>query len=240
VPVGVRAAVAAVALLAVALAGGCSSGSGESAGTASSTSGSTRSSTPRGSGARVPLPPCSTAKHLVASDIDETLTVGDAELVRALREPGYEPRARPGAAAMMRDYTRRGYTIAYVTARPVSMSIGGVDAARATTEWLRSEGFPVGDGLGLVYLWPTDKYQDIRSYKAAVLDELESGGYELDYAYGNADTDAQAFADAGFARDRTFMIGKQAGFGGTVAVRDPGWVRHRATVVDRLPRVCRR
>lgn len=237
-PARIRPVVVAVlaAVLAVAVIGaGCSSGSGEASGTSSPTA-STAGTTSTTSA----LPACSKAKHLVATDIDETLTVSDAELIKALQEPGYQPQARPGAAEMMQDYAKKGYTIAYVTARPVSLSIGGIDGTEATTEWLRSLGFPLGDGVGLVYLWPTEKYQDIRGYKAATLEGLHHDGYALDYAYGNADTDAQAFADAGFALDHTFVIGKLAGYGGTVAVRDPGWVRHTADVVAELPAVCRR
>lgn len=224
-----HAALIVAAVLAAALATGCSSGSGSASEAGTDTTTSTAS-----------LPACSTARHLVATDIDETLTVSDAELVRSLTDPSYEPKARPGGAAMMRDYVARGYTIAYVTGRPETMQIGGRPAAEVTTEWLRDRGFPLGPGKGMVYLWPTERYRDIRSYKAGTLEDLGRRGYELDYAYGNADTDAQAYADSGFALDRTFMIGKLAGYGGTVAVTDPGWVRHRAGFVDDLAAVCRR
>lgn len=229
-----RAVVAVAVLAAVSTVTACSSGSGKEA------DGTSPTSAERPSPSTSALPACGSARHLVATDIDETLTVSDGELVKALGDPGYEPKARPGGAAMMRDYVRRGYTIAYVTGRPVSMSIGGVPAEESTTRWLEDQGFPLGPGVGIVYLWPTERYRDIRTYKAAVLDDLEREGYELDYAYGNADTDAQAFADAGFAKDRTFMIGKLAGYGGTVAVRDPGWVAHRREFVDDLPAVCHR
>lgn len=91
-----------------------------------------------------------------------------------------------------------------------------------------------------VYLLALDRYADFRVYKTSAIDDFRAEGYSVDCAYGNAQTDAQSYADASVPLDRTFMIGDLAGIDGTVAIDADGYSRHISDFVDQLPAACAR
>lgn len=187
-----------------------------------------------------PLPPCSSERRMVVTDIDETLTLSDQELIDQLGDPTYVPRARKGAAEMMRRYSDAGYLIAYVTARPPSLRIGSEPIRAATIDWLAEQGFPVGRQVARVYLMDTARYSDVRTYKGAAVAELVDAGWRPDVGYGNIDTDVLGFADGGVPLAQIYTIGKEAGVAGSVAIGDKGWRRHIAAVVADVEPFCAR
>ena len=54
-------------------------------------------------------------------------------------------------------------------------------------------------------------------------------------AYGNADTDITAYANVEIPQGRTFIIGPNAGNGGTVAIPNGDYTDHTAAFVDAQP-----
>src|SRR5690606_28968547 len=69
-----------------------------------------------------------------------------------------------------------------------------------------SEALPVESGVG--------------DYKAAYLRGLVDMGFAIEAAYGNASTDIYAYQQAGIPKARTFIVGENAGAGGTVDLGD--------------------
>jgi phosphatidate phosphatase PAH1 len=160
-------------------------------------------------------------KSVVVTDIDETLTTADSEFLRELADSSYDPAMRPDADRLMTAWRDRGYRILYVTARGSSLSLlDGRSATDATTDWLTDHGFPFEDGD--VFL--ADGWGEFGSaaadYKTGVLETIAAEGLVLAYAYGNADTDVEAYKNAGIPDDKDFLVGKLAGDFGVVGVSD--------------------
>jgi hypothetical protein len=174
--------------------------------------------------------------HLVATDIDETLTISNEEWERQVDDPAYDPVMRPDASTLMQGYADKGYTVVYVTARWDGFELDdGRSAGEATTDWLVAHGFPVSDGT--VYLAPDEdpEGENVHEYKAGVLEDLERRGFAFDWAYGNAETDIEAFLDAGSDPSRTFLVGELAGQLGVVGIPDAdAFTEH---VAEHLPTV---
>lgn len=169
--------------------------------------------------------------RLVVSDIDGTLTTSDAELMEDLLADVYEPilggdfvpDAYPGAAALTQALSGRGWIVVYLTGRPYWLT------AR-TRAWLADGGFAPGA------LHTTDSNEEaipaeggVGAFKAAFLADLQAQGFVLDAAYGNASTDVYAYAEARIPAASTWIIGPNAGDGGTVAV-DGSWEARAAEV----------
>lgn len=149
--------------------------------------------------------------HFVVFDVDGTLTAGDGELWRDLKSElygrlgrkEYVPAARAAAAAVTRAWAAKGYMILYLTGRPWELR-------KLTMTWLESQGFAPG-ALHVTErrdeLLPT--VAGVGAYKAKYLRSLTGLGYALDYAYGNAPTDAYAYHDAGIAPAHSFFLGSE-------------------------------
>lgn len=157
----------------------------------------------------------------VVFDIDGTLTTADFELIRELFDDllrgDYVPEMYPAAPDVVWTWQQRGYLVIYLTGRP--------DLLRGISEaWLRELGFPAG----AVHLTDTNQQAlpteaGVARYKAEFLQRLQTElGLELVAAYGNASTDISAYEQAGVPKERTFIIGSNAGHEGTVAVEDYG------------------
>lgn len=186
------------------------------------------------------LPTCDVARHVVVTDVDETLTTSDLENVRQLLDPSYDQKERADASETFSAYRAKGYWLVYVTARPEPLVLrDGRPYRQATLDWFDAHGFPHPEDASSTYFAP-DPFSGLvpRSYKGEVIDALQDAGFEVDYAYGNASTDFQAFADAGIPLDRTFSIGKLAGWGGTTPILDGGYTGHLATFLPTVPAVC--
>ncbi|MCB9545406.1 MAG: hypothetical protein H6706_05860 [Myxococcales bacterium] len=155
--------------------------------------------------------------RLVITDIDGTLTLADAELTRQIGDPTYVPRANDGALELMQAWAEKGYKVVYLTARPHTFRL-------QTRAWLDDLGFPYGPVItadSLVF------GESARTYKRAAIQELvDDFGWIIEAAYGNASSDIQAYEDAGHPKDRTFIIGEEAGRSGTTAVPDQDFGPH--------------
>lgn len=144
----------------------------------------------------------------VVFDIDGTLTMDDLELVEGSGADIYE-----GAADVVSYWQSLGYQPVFITARPYLFET-------MTRDWLTAHGLD-----GPVFLKPgfTD---DTKEYKRDLVLALKNEAkLDVEFAYGNAETDICAYAEAGIAPERTFIIGENAGkactgFAPTTAVSD--------------------
>jgi phosphatidate phosphatase PAH1 len=187
------------------------------------------------------VPRCGAAGPTVLTDIDATLTIDDLEIVKQLSTGTHEPIGREGGAELLRGYAERGYFVIYATGRSEEMTLAGTgETARdATMRWLRDGGYPVERAT--LYLAPTNAEaggEPARVYKAARFREAASAGFEFRYAYGNAQSDIDAYADVAVPKEATFIIGPEAGKSGTVAVSGEGWTEHAAQHLPDVPAVC--
>jgi phosphatidate phosphatase PAH1 len=186
------------------------------------------------------LPSCAASKVAIVTDIDETLTLSDGEFARQLTmEASYDPVARASGPELMQGYADRGFFILYLTARAEVWSLSTGETARdATDRWLTEHAFP--RARSELVLAPDVVVGDAtRAYKAGALQEREASGFSYQYAYGNAQTDIDAYADAGIAKERTYIIGPLAGGSGTVAIPGDGFTEHATDQLPRLAAVCR-
>lgn len=186
------------------------------------------------------LPSCASSKVALVTDIDETLTLSDAEFAMQLQNASYDPVARAGGPELMRGYAERGFFILYLTARSETFLLQPTQetARDATDRWLTEHAFP-RERSELV-LAPDIVIGDAtRAYKAGALQEREATGFSFRYAYGNAQTDIDAYADAGIAKERTYTIGALAGASGTVAIAGDGFTEHAAQQLPQVAAVCR-
>lgn len=184
---------------------------------------------------------CSAEFPAIVTDIDATLTTSDAEFLMQLGDGNYDPAEREGAAELITAYADLGYRVLYLTARTETlMAVNTGESARELTErWLLEHEFPLDPESTMVVLSPNLVLgESARVFKAETLAEQQAAGWRFDYAYGNAGSDIDAYADAGIALDRTFIIGPEAGNGGTVAVEGEGWVEHTAAYLPTVPAVC--
>lgn len=184
---------------------------------------------------------CELEQPAVVTDIDETLTLSDAEFIMQIADGTYDPVEREGAAELMGAYADLGYRIMYLTARSEGIVLLGTGetAREATERWLLEHGFPTDPDTTLVVLSPMFVIDAAaQEFKAGALMDQQAAGWRFDYAYGNATSDIGAYAEAGIDPLDTFIIGDHAGEGGTVAVAGEGWVEHTAMHLPSVPAVC--
>lgn len=153
-------------------------------------------------------------KKYVVFDIDGTLTIDDCENIKEYANEFwngiYNARMYEGAVDITKYYVARGYEIVYLTARPYWLT-------EKTQQWLIRNGFP----RGVIH---TYEGSDIVSgsgavtYKRDYLQSIMSKGVQLNYAYGNATSDIDAYLAVGLTGDRIFIIGEHAGLKGTTPI----------------------
>jgi hypothetical protein len=167
-----------------------------------------------------------TATKFVLTDIDGTMTLSDEELFKQIDDGSYDPLENASASAMMNKWHDKGYEIVYLTARPHNF--------RAETRaWLDAHDFPVG---GVISANTLVFDQSARDYKSAWAKRLlEDYGWSVVAAYGNAESDIQAYEDAGIPKDITFVVGPFAGASGTQTIADNDYGAHIAEFVDPYP-----
>jgi phosphatidate phosphatase PAH1 len=146
---------------------------------------------------------------IVVFDIDGTLTTGDKEITKevlaGLADTTYIPEEYAKGSDVVNEYARKGYLVVYLTGRPDLLKT-------QTVHWLVKKGFPAG----VVRLTDTlhqirPKQDGVGKYKRDVLLRLTGQQVNIAAAYGNAETDIWAFAEAGIPKSRTYIIGKYAG-----------------------------
>lgn len=162
----------------------------------------------------------------VVFDIDETLTRDDLEQI--LDYTGIEwAEERGGASELVNSYIDLGYHPVFLTARVYWY-------AKGSREWLANY-------LGVPKLTlrtslsnEASLFETVR-YKANALREFQNAGLDIVRVYGNADTDIQAYEEAGIAKSETFIIGDQAGSQGTQPIYEGHYYNHLDTVVAQTP-----
>ncbi len=168
----------------------------------------------------------------VVSDIDETLTVSDEEFLQLLLDPTHEVEMRPEANAAMQDWADAGHIITYLTARGAEMELSdGQSVFDATDAWLDQHGFPRSDGDLLLAPGNGVLGQDAADHKTETLQALLDTGTTIAAAYGNADTDLQAYDNVGLSPDQVWVVGELAGDPRGMALPDDeAYAAHRATL----------
>jgi len=166
--------------------------------------------------------------QVVVFDIDGTLTTSDSEVFKEVLSDivkgDYKPEVRKDSPRVASAWADKDYLPVYVTGRP--------DLFREiSAAWLDDQGFPRGpvhctDELSEAV--PSKK--GVAKYKTAFLARLQQSGLSIAAAYGNAETDIVAYENAGIPKDRTFIVGPNAGKGGTVAIDT--YTEHLSTVKD--------
>jgi hypothetical protein len=144
---------------------------------------------------------------LFVSDVDGTLTTSElAELGSTIT--GSTPDANDGAAEALKGLVTKGYRPVYLTARP-ELSV------QRTREFVEERSFPQGRiETSLASLVGLTGNKAV-SYKSDALNRLVDKGFEIAYAFGNTDTDAQAYENAGIpSESRYFYKYSDKKFGG--------------------------
>lgn len=160
---------------------------------------------------------------VVVADIDGTLTLSDNELLMQLSNGAYVPKMMKAANTAMQAWAKKGYTVVYLTARP--------HVYRAESrQWLTGFEFPVGPVITGNPPVQADAYKTLWLKRM-----IDTFGWEVVAAYGNARTDITAYEDAGIPKEHTFIVGEYAGEGGTVAIEDEDYTAHIAGYIDAQP-----
>jgi hypothetical protein len=180
--------------------------------------------------------PC-VVRMAVVTDIDGTLTTGDAEWLAQIAWPAHDPAMRPDANTLLQDYAALGYEVFYITARGSGLFLlDGTSARDATAAWLQAHDFPydpdnlfLSDGVGA---WGTSA----ADYKAGILADLQASGWRFIYAYGNADTDIEAFLTAGITPTNIFFVaGDAASMGVSGIAGADAYTQHIADYMPTVP-----
>mmetsp|Transcript_1330 Transcript_1330/g.1854 ORF Transcript_1330/g.1854 Transcript_1330/m.1854 type:complete len:367 (-) Transcript_1330:60-1160(-) len=159
----------------------------------------------------------------IVTDIDATLTKSDFE-VACLITNDCDVEYRDGALALIQSWSDKGYQIVYLTTRPP-------DFYEETILQLIEAEFPPGV-LRLANTF--DDAFDAAPYKAGALSDMQVAGLEFVAAYGNADTDIEAYHEVGIPKTVTFIVGENGGDDGTVDVGDD-WNDHITSYVEPQP-----
>lgn len=151
-------------------------------------------------------------QEAVLFDIDGTLTLSDSEAY-ADYTGVRQATAYAQAAQTVTAYRDKGYRIIYLTARPYWVTRDGRD-------WLTQQGLPAWHYRTKMYGgFPTRR--GTVEHKADYIRYLRQDvGLNIIRAYGNAATDITAYAEAGLAKQQTWIIGEHAGKEGTQALQE--------------------
>jgi len=135
---------------------------------------------------------------LFVSDVDGTLTTAElAELGSTIT--GSIPDANDGAAEALGGLVKKGYRPVYLTARP-ELSV------ERSREFVEQRSFPEGRiETSLAALLGLTGSKAV-AYKSEALNRLVDKGFELAFAFGNTDTDAQAYESAGIPSDSRYFF----------------------------------
>ena len=163
---------------------------------------------------------------VILTDIDGTMTLSDEELFKQIDDGNYDPLENTSSSVMMNKWSDKGYEVVYLTARPHNF--------RAETRaWLQEHDFPVGPVISANELVFDESARD---YKSAWVERLTGDfGWDIIAAYGNAESDVQAYEDAGIPKGITFIIGPFAGSSGTQAIENNDYTAHISDFVDPYP-----
>ena len=163
----------------------------------------------------VAVPPTPQARAVVF-DIDGTLTPD----VLAILE------VRPDAAKAVGMYSRKGYSVIYLSTRASLFQTG-------IPEWLKKNGFPAGS-IHVAQTHADRQHPD--TYKSRIMKDYQSKGWKLVGGYGDSSTDFDAYADVGIPRAWVFALlrrGKSSCEPGVWEACLNGWAEHLSFIEGR-------
>ncbi|CAM2064604.1 LNS2 domain-containing protein [Sulfidibacter corallicola] len=141
--------------------------------------------------------------------------------------PAFSFLARGGAGELVETYLALGYHPIFLTARPYW-------SAKGSRQWLR-DNMDLPDFTLRAALSHEENLLRTADYKAAVLAERQDAGLEIFRAYGNADTDIEAYERVGIPKNQTFTIGDLTGESGTAPIEQEHYFDHIDAVVEDRP-----
>lgn len=133
--------------------------------------------------------PDSSQKQVVISDIDGTVTPRNYRICTA----------RAAAAEALTALSKKGYQIVYLTARSPLFQTG-------LQGFLDKNGFPKGS-LHAAQTIKDNKKPD--QFKSHILSQYIDSGWQLEYAYGDSDTDFIAYAKANIPKEQVFALKRE-------------------------------
>lgn len=174
----------------------------------------------------------------VVTDIDETLTVSDEEFIEQALDATYVPEMRPEANAAMQAWVDAGQRVVYVTARGAENVLDdGRTVFEATDDWLDLHGFPRSTGDLLLAPEGPVFGEDAIAHKTTTLGALQDAGADLVAAYGNSESDLEAYTAVGLTTDQIWVVGELAGDPRGQAIPDAdAYSAHRAALTP--PTAC--
>lgn len=167
-----------------------------------------------------------TGTKVVVADIDGTMTLSDDELIMQISDGMYDPAEMMGSVALSQAWAAKGYQMVYLTARPHMFRT-------ETRRWLVDHGYADGPIITAPMLVSGDA---ARTYKRDWVNRLQNDlGWVVVAAYGNAQSDIDAYGDAGIDKGVTFIVGDNAGVDGTTAIANDDYTTHIADYVMNQP-----
>jgi hypothetical protein len=160
---------------------------------------------------------------VVVTDIDGTLTTSDNELLMQISDETHVPMMMTAADRLMQTWSMKGYPVVYLTARQHLLR-------PESRGWLTTRGFPDGPLITAVGGEQADAYKTLWMNRM-----IQDFGWSVVAAYGNADTDITAYANAGIALNHTFIVGPLGGNRGTVAIPNMDFSQHITDFVNAQP-----
>jgi hypothetical protein len=163
-------------------------------------------------------------EKVIVSDIDGTLTTNDNELLMQISDPTHDPAMMGHADQLLQTWAMKGYPIVYLTNRPHPLRV-------ESRTWLDEKMFPTGP-----VITSNGTASDAAAYKTVWLERMiQTFGWDVVAAYGNAGTDITAYANAGIPKEQTFIVGPLAGSDGTQPIDNMDYADHIQTYVDAQP-----
>lgn len=160
---------------------------------------------------------------VIVTDIDGTLTTDDSEILKQIADDTHVPAMMTAADRLTQAWAAKGYPVVYLTARPHGFR-------PESRGWLADLGFPDGPLITANGGPAADVYKTL--WLKRMIQDFQ---WNVVSAYGNADTDITAYANAGIPKDHTFIVGPLAGNSGTIAIPNMDYTQHIATFVAAQP-----
>lgn len=133
--------------------------------------------------------------RIAVADVDGTLTSSESAVIQDLVKLG-NVKAHPDAATVLTTLAALGYRIVYLTGRPDWLR-------EETRNWLSGHGFP----SGILHTSVTDTgVDDNKEFENRQLAALKEDTHRIpEVAFGNRESDVQAFAAAGIPHARSYF-----------------------------------
>ncbi len=163
-------------------------------------------------------------RKAVVFDIDGTLTQNSAEMIGDYTNVSIA-KAYNYSIEVTKLYKKKGYQLIFLTARPYWV-------ARDTREWYDIKGFP--DTTITRFSMSNETIINAEQYKSDFMAYLiDTIGLDVIRVYGNAQSDIDAYENAGIPKSDTYIIGPNAGNSGTMPLTDD-YERHYNWLLDTL------